>query len=137
MRSRGSRTATVVPAGALTRVTGTRPRFARARRATVSNRWPGTTHYRLSTAPVALPSGAFRTQRYTARQRRRTPATETVVIVHRGREFVAKRIMADLFLTQARRIVTGHGSELVPLAHRGGVDLLFITRTTPLGVRGL
>jgi hypothetical protein len=57
--------------------------------------------------------------------------TETVIIVHRGREFVAKRTMAELFMKQARRTINNLESELVPLAHAKGVDLLFITRTTP------
>jgi len=137
MRNLGTRTATVVPSGAPARVTDARPRFASGFGAAASNRWPVTTHSPLSEAPVALPPVVVGTQRHPARQRRHAPATETVVVVHRGREFVVKRIMADLFLKQARRVVTAHGSELVPLAHRGGVDLLFITRTTPWGVHGL
>jgi hypothetical protein len=39
--------------------------------------------------------------------------TETVIIVHRGREFVAKRTMAELFMKQARRTINNLESELL------------------------
>lgn len=137
MRNRGATALTVFPVGAPARPDGTRPTVPNARRAAASSLRPGTIRFGLSAAPAPLAPGTFRTQHYTAPQHRRTPAPDSVVMVHRGREFVVKRIMAELFLKQAGRIIMAHGSELVPLAHRDGVDLLFITRTTPLSVHDL
>jgi hypothetical protein len=47
-----------------------------------------------------------------------------------GRSFRASETMADIFLAHASDIVAREQTELVPLLHEGGVDMLLIGPTT-------
>jgi|GEM_PF-6617448 len=60
--------------------------------------------------------------------------TSSVVVFYGGREFVATHSMADAFFGRAQRVVEAGATELVPLLHSGGVDLLLISREIPFGV---
>lgn len=51
-----------------------------------------------------------------------------------GRAFVATATMASIFEARANDVVARADTELVPLLHRGGVDLLLITPTTQFAV---
>jgi hypothetical protein len=69
-----------------------------------------------------------------------TPRTETlkelatVVICYGGREFVARPSMAEVFLRNARKVLDSGHSELVPLLHEGGVELLLVSRGVAIRV---
>ncbi len=64
----------------------------------------------------------------------RTLRPDLVVVVYGGREFVASRAMADAFFARARRVVEAGASELVPLLHRDGVELLLVSREIPFSL---
>src|SRR4051812_30352101 len=49
---------------------------------------------------------------------------------HGGRSYVATAAMAGIFEAHARDVIANGDTELVPLLHRGGVDLLLISPTT-------
>jgi hypothetical protein len=53
---------------------------------------------------------------------------------HGGRAFVATATMAGIFEAKALDVIARGETELVPLLHRGGVDLLLITPTTKFAV---
>ncbi|WP_346232584.1 hypothetical protein [Parafrigoribacterium mesophilum] len=55
----------------------------------------------------------------------REPAT--VVISYGGREFTARPSMADVFLRNCRKVLDSGHSELVPLLHEDGVELLLVS----------
>lgn len=57
------------------------------------------------------------------------------IIICGGCEFVVTAEMAGCFLARAHRVIDAGETCLVPLLHAGGVDLLLISVTTPLGVR--
>ena len=57
------------------------------------------------------------------------------IITCGGREFVATAAMADCFLAWVHRVIDAGETALVPLLHAGGIDLLLISATTPLGIR--
>jgi hypothetical protein len=57
------------------------------------------------------------------------------VITLSGREFRASETMADIFLAHAADITSRGLTELVPLLHEGGVDLLLVGPTTRIEVR--
>jgi hypothetical protein len=59
----------------------------------------------------------------------------TVVICYGGREFVARPSMADVFLRNSRRVLDSGHSELVPLLHEGGVELLLVSRGVAIRVK--
>ena len=48
---------------------------------------------------------------------------------HGGRTFVATATMATIFEAHARDVIERGETELVPLLHQGGVDLLLISPT--------
>ncbi|WP_157078817.1 hypothetical protein [Herbiconiux solani] len=48
------------------------------------------------------------------------------VVHHGGRTFRATTTMADIFAAHARDIIARGDTELVPLLHSSGVDLLLI-----------
>lgn len=47
-----------------------------------------------------------------------------------GREFHADRSMSEIFIKRVRETAESGKSELVPLLHTGGLDLLLVTPTT-------
>ncbi len=53
---------------------------------------------------------------------------------HGGRAFVATATMASIFKAHADNAIERGETELVPLLHRGGVDLLLITPDTNFAV---
>lgn len=57
-----------------------------------------------------------------------------VCIHHGGRRFVASAEMAGIFLRNAQRLIDDRDTQLVPLLHRDGVELLLISAATPLSV---
>jgi len=58
----------------------------------------------------------------------------TRVVHHGGREFVATSTMAAIFEAHANDAIARGETELVPLLHRGGVDLLLVTPQTQFSV---
>ncbi|MCS5714981.1 hypothetical protein NVV95_10500 [Herbiconiux sp. CPCC 205716] len=56
------------------------------------------------------------------------------VVHHGGRTFLATETMAEIFAAAAADIVARGDTELVPLLHRGGVDLLLVGPLTPIAV---
>ncbi|NQX33897.1 hypothetical protein [Herbiconiux sp. VKM Ac-2851] len=57
------------------------------------------------------------------------------VVHHGGRTFFATETMAEIFEAAAADIVARGDTELVPLLHRGGVDLLLVGPRVPIAVR--
>lgn len=57
-----------------------------------------------------------------------------ICIHHSGRAFLASVDQAAIFLRRAQHIISHRQTELVPLLHADGVDLLFVTARTPLQV---
>ena len=57
-----------------------------------------------------------------------------VVVCYGGHEYVSTSEMAECFLGKARLALDSHVSELVPLLHKGGLELLFIAENTPFTV---
>src|ERR1700712_1141663 len=53
---------------------------------------------------------------------------------HSGRAFVATATMASIFAARANDVIGRGDTELVPLLHRGGVDLLLISPTSNFAV---
>jgi hypothetical protein len=47
-----------------------------------------------------------------------------------GQDFLVKERMAEIFLRHARSILSSGASELTPLLHAGGIDLLLISPST-------
>jgi hypothetical protein len=63
------------------------------------------------------------------------PARERLVIIRcAGREFLTRLSMATIFLRRSGEVIATDGSELVPLLHEGGVDLLAVTKSMPITV---
>jgi len=54
-----------------------------------------------------------------------------------GRSFRTSETMCDIFLAHVSDIVARGLTELVPLLHEGGVEMLLISPTTPLEVTEL
>lgn len=52
------------------------------------------------------------------------------VVQHGGRDFYATQDMAAIFTARADGVMARHDTELVPLLHRDGVELLLIAPTT-------
>jgi hypothetical protein len=59
---------------------------------------------------------------------------EPVCIHHSGHEFIASSEMAGIFLRHAQQLIDDRDTQLVPLLHRDGVDLLLVSAETPLSV---
>lgn len=51
-----------------------------------------------------------------------------------GRSFRTSETMCDIFLAHASDIVARGLTDLVPLLHEGGVDMLLVSPTTPIHV---
>lgn len=60
--------------------------------------------------------------------------TGLILLAHGGRTFLVTESMAQIFVNQARRIISLRLSGLVVLAHSGGTDLLHISSITPFTV---
>jgi hypothetical protein len=54
-----------------------------------------------------------------------------------GREFVTRLSMADVFLSRSSNVIADGGSELVPLLHQGGLEMIFVTGATEITVTDL
>jgi len=54
-----------------------------------------------------------------------------------GRTFRTSETMCDIFLAHTSDIVARGLTELVPLLHEGGVDMLLVSSTTPITVTEL
>jgi hypothetical protein len=66
------------------------------------------------------------------------PAEERLVTIHCvGREFVTRLTMADIFLRRSSDVIADGGSELVPLLHQGGLELIFVSEVTEIKVTDL
>ena len=59
---------------------------------------------------------------------------EPVCVHHGGHEFIASSEMAGIFLRHAQQLIDDGDAQLVPLLHRGGIELLLVSDTTPLFV---
>ncbi|HEY8914651.1 hypothetical protein [Lacisediminihabitans sp.] len=65
-----------------------------------------------------------------------TPARAEGLVVIRcvGREFLTRISMATIFLRRSGEVIASDGSELVPLLHEGGIELLAVTKSMPITV---
>jgi hypothetical protein len=64
--------------------------------------------------------------------------TEEVVVIRCvGREFFTRVSMARIFLRRSEEVIAEGGSELVPLLHEGGIEMLAVTRSMPISITGL
>jgi hypothetical protein len=57
-----------------------------------------------------------------------------ICVHHGGRSFVVTREHAGVFLRRVQAIADQGGSELVPLLHSTGLELLYIASNVPLQV---
>jgi hypothetical protein len=57
-----------------------------------------------------------------------------VIIRCVGREFLTRLSMARIFLRRSGEVIATDGSELVPLLHEGGIELLAVTKSMPITV---
>lgn len=57
-----------------------------------------------------------------------------ICVHHGGRCFVTTREQAGIFLRRVQKLSDRGSSELVPLLHDAGVELLFIASNTPLQI---
>jgi hypothetical protein len=62
---------------------------------------------------------------------------EVVVIRCVGREFFTRVSMARIFLRRSEEVIAEGGSELVPLLHEGGIEMLAVTRSMPITITGV
>jgi hypothetical protein len=58
----------------------------------------------------------------------------TRLITVSGRTFATSETMADIFLAHVSDILARGLTELVPLLHEGGVDMLLVSSSTPISV---
>lgn len=54
-----------------------------------------------------------------------------------GRRFHVTFDLASVFMRQARRVIDADSTELVPLLHQDGFDMVFISPGTPLEIHDL
>jgi hypothetical protein len=59
---------------------------------------------------------------------------EAVLIHFAGCEFLTRISMAKIFLHRLEAVIAEDGSELVPLLHVGGIEMLAVTRFMPISV---
>jgi hypothetical protein len=53
-------------------------------------------------------------------------------IHHSGRRFIASPDHASIFLRAVEKLVNAGRSDLVPLLHSDGIDMLYVSASTPL-----
>lgn len=76
-------------------------------------------------APVPYPTQAKPSQR-----------SEPLGTVHcAGQDFLVNKGMVEIFLRHARNILASGGSELTPLLHRDGIELVLISPSTAVACR--
>lgn len=60
---------------------------------------------------------------------------ERCFVIHfAGQDFVTRESMAEIFLRKSGRVAVDGTSQLVPLLHENGLDLLFVTSSTVVTV---
>lgn len=60
---------------------------------------------------------------------------ERCFVIHfAGQDFVTRESMAEIFLRKSGRVVVDGNSQLVPLLHENGLDLLFVTPSTAVTI---
>lgn len=60
---------------------------------------------------------------------------ERYFVIHfAGQDFVTRESMAEIFLRKSGRVAVDGTSQLVPLLHESGLDLLFVTSSTVVTV---
>lgn len=79
---------------------------------------------------AAHDAAAARSQHAALRRR----ANELVCVHYGGRQFIATYEMAGIFLRRAQRLLDANESELVPLLHAGGLELLYVAPSMPFAV---
>jgi len=63
-------------------------------------------------------------------------AHERTVRIHwNGHEYITVASMGEIFLGRVREITTSGRSELVPLLHEGGLELLLVSPSTEFAAR--
>jgi hypothetical protein len=83
------------------------------------------------------PQGLVRKLRRYRVDPQRESAPSFIAIRYGGRRFVSSREMGEIFLRHAREVIESGESELVPLRHIEGVELLLISRLTPYSLADL
>lgn len=83
------------------------------------------------------PQGLVRKARRYRVDAQRASAPPFIVIRYGGRRFVASREMGEIFLRHAREVIESGESQLVPLRHIEGVELLLVSRITPYSLADL
>jgi hypothetical protein len=63
-----------------------------------------------------------------------TERTFSKIVHHGGRDFLATEVMASIFSARAQDVIARHDTELVPLLHKDGVELLLIGPDTVFAV---
>jgi hypothetical protein len=63
-----------------------------------------------------------------------TERTFNRIVHHGGRDFLATEVMASIFSARAQDVIARHDTELVPLLHKDGVELLLIGPDTVFAV---
>lgn len=63
-----------------------------------------------------------------------TKRTFDKIVHHGGRNFLATGVMAAIFSARAEDVIARNDTELVPLLHREGVDLLLVGPDTVFAV---
>jgi hypothetical protein len=58
----------------------------------------------------------------------------TRAVHYGGNCYLVTREMADIFIRQAGRLIDADSTELLPLRHQGGLDLLLIGPASPFAV---
>jgi hypothetical protein len=88
------------------------------------------------TTPVHKKSGGVDSVAGNQESRRSMPTEHqyTRVIQHHGRTYFATTTMSDIFIAHAHDIAERGDTELVPLLHKGGVDLLLVGPLTRFAV---
>ena len=65
------------------------------------------------------------------------PRAVAMCVHHSGRCFRITFDQASVFVRRVHRLMDEGGAELVPLLHEDGVDLLLISRQTPLQIHDI
>lgn len=65
------------------------------------------------------------------------PEEQLVAIHCVGREFLTRLTMAHIFLRRSAAVTADGGSELVPLLHQDGLEMIFVSEHTEITVTDL